>query len=52
MTKDMDVLIKTSDKPEVDSVTNLIKEMDEDEKNKMLVFLQGVKFGKGLNQQG
>lgn len=48
MAKDMDVLIKTEDKPEVDNVTKLIKTMSESEQNKMLIFLQGVKFAEEL----
>lgn len=44
MAKDVDVLIKTEDKPEVDNVTRLIKTMSDSEQSKMLIFLQGVKF--------
>lgn len=51
MAKDMDVLIKTEDKPEVDNVTKLIKTMSESEQNKMLIFLQGVKFAEELKAQ-
>lgn len=51
MTKDMDVLIKTEDKPEVDNVTKLIKTMSESEQNGMLIFLQGVKFAEVLKAQ-
>lgn len=51
MAKDMDVLIKTEDKPEVDSVTKLIKNMSDSEQNKMLIFLQGVKFAEALKAQ-
>lgn len=51
MAKDMDVLIKTEDRTEVDNVTKLIKTMSESEQNKMLIFLQGVKFAEALNEQ-
>lgn len=51
MAKDMDVFIKTEDKPEVDNVTRLIKTMSESEQNKMLIFLQGVKFAETLKAQ-
>lgn len=51
MAKDMDVFIKTEDKPEVDNVTRLIKTMSESEQNKMLIFLQGVKFAEALKAQ-
>ncbi len=48
MAKDMDTLIRTEDKPEVDNVTKLIKTMSESEQGKMLIFLQGVKFAEAL----
>lgn len=47
----MTVLLKTEDRPEVESVTKLIKKMSESEQNNMLVFLQGVKFAETLKQQ-
>lgn len=50
MAKDMDVLIKTEDKPEVENVTRLIKSMSDVEQNKMLIFLQGVKFAKTMSE--
>lgn len=46
-----DVLIKTEDKPEVDNVTKLIKTMSKSEQDKMLIFLQGVKFAEALKTQ-
>lgn len=51
MAKDVDVLIKTEDKPEVDNVTRLIKTMSDSEQSKMLIFLQGVKFAEALKAQ-
>lgn len=51
MAKEMDTLIKTEDKPEVDNVTMLIKSMSDSEQNKMLIFLQGVKFAEALKAQ-
>lgn len=51
MAKDMDVLFKTEDRAEVDNVTKLIKSMSENEQNKMLIFLQGVKFAEALKAQ-
>lgn len=51
MAKDMDVLIKMEDRTEVDNVTKLIKTMSESEQNKMLIFLQGVKFAEALKAQ-
>lgn len=49
MVKDMDTLIKTEDKPEVDNITKLIKKMNDSELNKMFIFMQGVKFAETLN---
>lgn len=51
MAKNVDVLIKTEDKPEVDNVTRLIKTMSDSEQRKMLIFLQGVKFAEELKAQ-
>lgn len=51
MAKDVDILIKTEDKPEVDNVTRLIKTMSDSEQSKMLIFLQGVKFAEALKAQ-
>lgn len=51
MAKDMDTLIKTEDKPEVDNITKLIKKMNDSELNKMFIFMQGVKFAETLNVQ-
>ncbi|MFR2009971.1 MAG: hypothetical protein ACLS49_00430 [Christensenellales bacterium] len=51
MSKDMDTLIKTEDKPEVDNITKLIKKMNDSELNNMFIFLQGVKFAETLNMQ-
>lgn len=51
MVKDMDTLIKTEDKPEVDNITKLIKKMNDSELNKMFIFMQGVKFAETLNTQ-
>nr|DAV98899.1 MAG TPA: hypothetical protein [Caudoviricetes sp.] len=51
MVKDMDTLIKTEDKPEVDNITKLIKKMNDSELNKMFIFMQGVKFAETLNAQ-
>lgn len=58
LAKDMDTLIKTEDKPEVDNITpevdnitKLIKKMNDSELNNMFIFLQGVKFAETLNMQ-
>lgn len=44
----MDILIKTEDRTEVDNLTKLIKNMSESEQQKILIFLQGVKFAEAL----
>ncbi len=44
MANDMDILFKTEDKPEIEKITKLIKTMDDNEQNNMLIFMQGVKF--------
>lgn len=51
MKENVNVLIRTEDKQEVDNVTKLIKTMSESEQNKMLIFLQGVKFAEALKTQ-
>lgn len=48
MAKDMDILIKTEDRTEIDNLTKLIKNMSESEQQKILIFLQGVKFAEAL----
>lgn len=51
MTKNMDILFKTEDKPEIENIKKLIITMSESEQNKMLIFLQGVKFAETLQTQ-
>ena len=51
MAKDIDVLIRTEDKPEIEKITKLIKTMNDNEKTNMLIFLQGVKFNETLHNQ-
>lgn len=49
MTKSMETLLKTEEKPEVDKITALVKGMDEEKQDKMLIFMQGVKFAENLH---
>lgn len=51
MKDNVDVLLRTEDKQEVENITKLIKTMSESEQNKMLIFLQGVKFAETLKAQ-
>lgn len=51
MTDNMEVLLNTKDKPEVERITALIKSLDSSEQNKMLVFMQGVKFAENFQTQ-
>jgi hypothetical protein len=41
-----DTIFKKEEKPEVDRFVELIKNMNDSEKNKMLIFMQGVQFAK------
>lgn len=51
MEREMDILFKTEDRPELDNITKLIKAMSESEQNKILIFLQGVNFAESLKSQ-
>lgn len=46
MAKNMDIILKTEEKPEVDKITEMLRSLDDGEKGKMLIFMQGVKFAK------
>lgn len=51
MAENMEILLKTEDKQEVDKVVALIKSMNSAEQNKMLIFMQGVKFAENLHAE-
>ncbi len=44
----MEILLKTEKKPEVEAVLQLLEEMTTEEQEKMLVFVQALRFAKGL----
>lgn len=48
MAEQMEILLKTEKKPEAEAVLQLLDEMTPAEQQKMLVFMQGVRFAKGL----
>ena len=39
------IFYKKEEKPEIDRFVELIKHMDDNTQNKMLIFMQGVQFG-------
>lgn len=51
MAEQMEILLKTERKPEVVEVLRLLGEMDTEEQKEMLVFMQGVRFAKGLDRR-
>ncbi|MDE6566916.1 MAG: hypothetical protein K2K70_04170 [Lachnospiraceae bacterium] len=48
MNHGMEILLDSKEKPEMDKITSLIKEMSDTDQDKMLFFLQGVRFAKGF----
>lgn len=40
----LDILVKQEERQEVDTLEELIKNLTEEDKRKMIVFLQGIKF--------
>ncbi len=48
MTEQMEILLKTEQKPEVETVLQLLDELTPAEQQEMLIFMQGVRFAKGL----
>lgn len=51
MAEQMEILLKTERKPEAVKVLQLLDEMTPAEQQEMLVFMQGVKFAKGLERK-
>ena len=43
-----DTILEQKDKQEVDKIANLINTMDDSEKNKMIIFMQGVQFASSI----
>lgn len=51
MKKQMEVRLKTERKPEAVAILHLLNEMTPTEQQEMLVFMQGVRFAKSLEQK-
>ncbi len=51
MAEQMEVLLKTEKKPEASAVLKIVNEMTPEEQKEMLVFLQGVRFAKGMERK-
>lgn len=51
MAEQMEILLKTERKPEAEEVLRLLDEMTPAEQQKILVFMQGVKFAKGMERK-
>jgi len=46
-----DTIYKDEEKPEIDCFVELIKQMDEETQNNMLIFLQGVQFVEHVHKE-
>lgn len=46
--ENMEIFLKTRDKPEIDKITAILKTMSDTEKDKMLIFMQGMELGRNL----
>ena len=51
MAEQMEILLKTDRKPEAAEVLELLEEMTPAEQQEMLVFMQGVRFAKGMEKK-
>lgn len=51
MAHQMEILLKTEKKPEAEEVLRLLEEMTTAEQQEMLVFMQGVRFAKGMERK-
>ena len=51
MAEQMEILLKTDRKPEAAEVLKLLEEMTPAEQQEMLVFMQGVRFAKGMERK-
>lgn len=51
MAEQMEILLKTERKPEAAEVLKMLAEMTPAEQKEMLVFMQGVRFAKGLERK-
>lgn len=46
----METLLDKNNQQEAEAVMAFLGELDQDEKKEFLVFMQGIRFAKGLNQ--
>ena len=46
-----DTIFKTEEKPEIDRFVELIQHMDDGTQNRILIFMQGVKFAENVNKE-
>lgn len=46
----METLLNKNNQQEAEAVMAFLGELDQDEKKEFLVFMQGIRFAKGLNQ--
>lgn len=51
MAEQMEILLKTENKPEAVAVLQLLDEMTPDEQKEFLIFMQGARFAKGLERK-
>ncbi|MDE6314051.1 MAG: hypothetical protein K2M46_10640 [Lachnospiraceae bacterium] len=51
MAEQMEILLKTEQKPEAVAVLQLLDEMTPTEQQEFLVFMQGVRFAKGMTSR-
>lgn len=49
--ENMEILLKTDKKPEAEAVLQFLDELTEAEQQEMLIFMQGVRFAKGLERR-
>lgn len=51
MAEQMEILLKTERKTEAEEVLRILGEMNPAEQQEMLVFMQGVRFAKGMERK-
>lgn len=51
MSEQIKVLLRLERKPEIDEVLQVLSEMTLEEQKMMFVFMQGVKFAKGMERK-
>lgn len=47
----METLLNKNNQQEVEAVMEFLGDLDQSEKKEFLVFMQGIRFAKGLNQK-